>query len=75
VNLNDINTLYKYNSVPGDIINNSKERKRININIKKLFPSFQHQIKKYSNRLFLSQKIKKNIYKSTKRKLFSWCGF
>ena len=75
VNLDDINTLYKYNSMTKDIINNSKERKRIYSNIKKLLPFFQHQIKKYSNRIFLSQKIKKNIYKSTKRKLFSWCGF
>ena len=80
IKVEDLKSLYKYQSYYNDldnktIINNTKERKRINKNIKKLIPFFESQIKKYSNTSFLSEKKRRNNYKSTKRILFSWCGF
>ena len=80
IKLDELKTFYKYilnsNKLENnDIINNTKERKRINKSIKKLIPFFESQIKKYSNTSFLSEKNRRNDYKSTKGMLFSWCGF
>ena len=80
ISLDDIKILYKYNlllnsSEKSAIINDTKERKRIHKSVKKLVPFFENQIKKYSNTSFLSEKKRRNNYKSTKRTLFSWCGF
>ena len=80
IKLEDLKTLYRYNisSYNADtnpFINNTDERKRINKSIKKLIPSLESQIKNYSNTSFLSEKKRRNNYKSTKRILFSWCGF
>ena len=80
IKIEDLKTLYKYNFNSNDldsciIIKDSKERKRINKSIKKLVPLFEKQIIKYSNTAYLSAKKNRNFYKSTKRSLFSWCGF
>ena len=80
ISFDDIKILYKYNlllnsSDKNAFINDTKERKRIHKNVKKLVPFFENQIKKYSNTSFLSEKKRRNNYKSTKRALFSWCGF
>ena len=78
--IEDLKILYKYENSSNDlenatIIKNTKERKRINKSLKKLIPFLESQIKKYSNTSFLSEKKRRNNYKSTKRMLFSWCGF
>ena len=80
IKLEELKTLYKYNITSYDIgsnpfINNTKERQRINKSINNLIPSLERQIKKYSNSSFLSEKKRRNNYKSTKRMLFSWCGY
>ena len=80
IKIEDLKILYKYDNISNDLgkntfINYSKERKRINNSINKLIPSLENQIKKYSNTSFLSEKKRRNDYKSTKRMLFSWCGF
>ena len=80
IKIEDLKTLYKYEIISDDsekskFIINSKERKRINNSIKKLIPSLESQIQKYSNTSFLFEKKRRNSYKSTKRILFSWCGF
>ena len=80
IRLKDLKTLYTYIIISNDLdknsfINNTKERKRINTSIKKLIPYLENQIKKYSNTSFLSEKKRRNNYKSTKRMLFSWAGF
>ena len=54
IKVEDLKSLYKYQSYYNDldnktIINNTKERKRINKSIKKLIPFSESQIKKYSN--------------------------
>ena len=80
IKIEDLKMLYKYEIITEDsdknnIIINSKERKRINNSLKKLIPSLESQIQKYSNTSFLFEKKRRNNYKSTKRILFSWCGF
>ena len=78
--IDDFIILYKYKIISNDsekknLIYDSKERIRINKSIIKLVPSLENQIQKYSNTSFLSEKKRRNEYKSTKRILFSWCGF
>ena len=80
IKIEDLKTLYKYSSKSNDIdshmlIDDTKERKRVNKAIKKLLPLFENQIIKYSNTSYLSIKKTRNYYKSTKRMLFSWSGF
>ena len=80
IKIEDFKLLYKYKIISNDseknnFIHNTKERIRINKSINKLIPSLQNQIQKYSNTSFLSEKKRRNEYKSTKRILFSWCGF
>ena len=82
IKLKDLKTLYTYvnSNTSNDLdnntfINKTKERIRINKSIKKLIPNLESQITKYSNTSFLSEKKRRNNYKSTKRMLFSWCGF
>ena len=80
IKIEDLKILYKYKIIPNEldkntIINDTKERKRIHKSIKKLIPSLECHIQKYSNTSFLSEKKRRNKYKSTKRILFSWSGF
>ena len=53
----------------------TEEKIKINKIIKKVIPLYEALVKNYANDEFLSEKKKKNIYKSTKSKLFSWKGF
>ena len=80
IRLDDLKILYTYTNTSNnldkkDFINETKERKRINKSLKNLIPYLESQITKYSNTSFLSEKKRRNNYKSTKRMLFSWCGF
>ena len=51
------------------------EKNRIKNVINNLIPFFENQIKKYSNTSLIKEKIRRNDYKSNKKKLFSWRGF
>ena len=52
-----------------------KEKVRVTKAIKNLIPFFENQIKRYSNTSFLQERKRRNIYKSNKKRLFSWRGF
>ena len=51
------------------------EKNRMTKVINNLIPFFENQIKKYSNTSFIQEKKRRNIYKSNKKRLFSWKGF
>jgi len=51
------------------------EKERLSNVINNLIPFFENQIKKYSISSVLPDKKRRNIYKSNKKKLFSWRGF
>ena len=51
------------------------EKRRITDVINRLIPFFENQIKQYSNTSFIQEKIRRNDYKSNKKRLFSWRGF
>ena len=74
---NDIEIFYKnVYSLPSIFEKqNLDEKKRINKKIKKLIPFFENQIKKYSNKTFLQEKKRRNKFKWSKTRLFSWRGF
>ena len=54
---------------------NNEEKNKVYKKMVKLIPFFDSQIKEYSNSSFLVEKIKRNSYKKSKKKLFSWKGF
>ena len=55
-----------------DLIN--KERKAVFNEIKKLIPNYIGKLKKYSNNSYFIEKLRRNAYKKSKIKLFSWRG-
>ena len=55
-----------------NIIN--KERKAVFSEIKKLIPNYIEKLKKYSNNSYFIEKLRRNAYKKSKIKLFSWRG-
>ena len=55
-----------------DLIN--KERKAVFNEIKKLIPKYIEKLKKYSNNSYFIEKLRRNAYKRSKIKLFSWRG-
>ena len=55
-----------------DLIN--KERKAVFNEIKKLIPQYIEKLKKYSNNSYFIEKLRRNAYKKSKIKLFSWRG-
>ena len=65
--------IYKGNGIFEKI--NTEEKNRIYKKIEKLIPFFESQIKDYSNSSFLNEKKRRNGYKWTKKRLFSWRGF
>ena len=76
--LSNIKFLYDYNHLIKQevtLINETKERKRINKSINSLLTSLENNIKKYFNIVLYTDKKRRNNYKSIKKKLFSFCGF
>ena len=76
--LSNIRFLYDYNHLINQevtLINETKERKRINKSINSLLTSLENNIKKYFNIVLYTDKKRRNNYKSIKKKLFSFCGF
>ena len=76
----ELQLFYNYEDVNKEKNNNidkkiKSESSRINNVINNLIPFFENQIKKYSNTSFLQEKIRRNTYKSNKKRLFSWRGF
>ena len=76
----ELQLFYNYDDVNKEKNNNidkkiKSESSRINNVINNLIPFFENQIKKYSNTSFLQEKIRRNTYKSNKKRLFSWRGF
>ena len=51
------------------------EHRRVNLKIKSLIPSVETIIRQYSNTSYLEEKKRRNNYKRTKSRLFSWTGF
>ena len=51
------------------------EKKRIKINILNIVPDFENNIRKYSNTSLVQEKLRRNNYQKTKKKLFSWRSF
>ena len=54
---------------------NEEEKNRVIKKVLKLLPFYETQIKNYANDSALKEKIRRNNYKMTKKKLFSWRGF
>ena len=52
-----------------------EEKKKVKEKIKELVPLVEEQIRKYSNTSYIQEKLRRNNYKKTKKKLFSWGGF
>ena len=52
-----------------------KEKKRVFNKIKQLIPNYSDILQKYSNTSNIFERLRKNEYKKTKIKLFSWRGF
>ena len=50
------------------------EKKRINNKIRELIPLVESYIRQYSNTSYLEEKKRRNNYKRTKSRLFSWTG-
>ena len=65
----------KLNNTKVDEININKEKKFVLNEIKKLIPNYIENLKKYSNKSYYIEKIRRNRYKKSKIKLFSWRGF
>ena len=55
--------------------NPTLEKSNINKIVKKIVHLYETQIKNYANNEYLQEKIRKNIYKTNKSRLFSWKGF
>ena len=53
---------------------NEEEKDRIIKKVLKLLPFYETQISKYANDSALKEKIRRNEYKWTKKRLFSWRG-
>ena len=74
----EIEIFYKneYNYFPGifDKIN-EEEKNRVIKKVIKLLSFYETQIKNYANDSALKEKIRRNNYKWTKKRLFSWRGF
>ena len=77
--INSIKLSFNYNKLMNAdeiiLINESKERNRVNKSINTLITSLENNLKKYFNIVLLSDKKRRNNYKSIKKKLFSFCGF
>ena len=56
-------------------MDNNEEKHTMFKKIEKFVASFENQIKNYSNSSFLQEKKRRNEYKWTKKRLFSWRGF
>ena len=52
-----------------------REKRRVFNIVKILIPQYIEKLKKYSNSSYRIEKLRKNNYKKTKIKLFSWRGF
>ena len=74
---NDIEIFYKnlYNVRGIYDMQNDEEKNRVLKKVLKLISFYETQIKNYSNSSALKEKIKRNSYKWTKKRLFSWRGF
>ena len=78
IKIEDIKLLLNYNDlIPSDIqlIKETKERKRISKAIVGLISNLENHTKKHFNIILLKEKMRRNNYKSIKKKLFSWCSF
>ena len=51
------------------------ERKKIRLSILNIVPDFENNIRKYSNTSLVQEKLRRNYYQKTKKKLFSWRSF
>ena len=74
----EIEIFYKnvYSNYPGIYDRqNEEEKNRVIKKVIKLLPFYETQIKNYSNNSALKDKIRRNHYKWTKKRLFSWRGF
>ena len=78
IKVEDIKLLFSYNSIISDdakLIKETKERKRINKAVINLITDLENNLKKNFNILLLTEKKRRNNYKSIKKKLFTWCYF
>ena len=78
IKIEDIKLLLNYNNlITGNekLIKETKERKRVNKAIINLISILENHIKKHFNITLLTEKKRRNNYKSIKKKLFSWCFF
>ena len=77
--INIIKLSFNYNKLIKEdeiiLINETKERNRVNKSIINLITSLENNLKKYFNIILLTDKKRRNNYKSIKKKLFSFCGF
>ena len=70
-----IKNYYSNISTEDTNFNYDLEHRRINNKIKILIPSVETLIRQYSNTSYLEEKKRRNNYKRTKSRLFSWTGF
>ena len=78
IKVEDIKLLFSYNNIISDdvkLIKETKERKRINKAVINLITDLENNLKKNFNILLLTEKKRRNNYKSIKKKLFTWCYF